>query len=145
MSESVPVSSQRRFPLPDRPEVMGDGPEEGMTTAAAARALVGHLLQRCAGDTSGTRGDAQLAVTELIGNALDHGNGLTAFRADVDEAASRLWVEVEDASRRTPYAVELAEPGMVGGRGWAIVQRLATTLSVVLLPRGKRITVSFAL
>ncbi|WP_240361751.1 ATP-binding protein [Streptomyces sp. MBT27] len=122
-----------------------DGPTDDMAPAAGARAVVRGLLARCVGDTARVQGDAELAVTELVANAIVHADGLTAFSADVDHGAARLRLQVEDASREEPRMIVAAEPGMPGGRGWAIVKRLATTVTVALLPHGKRITATFAL
>ncbi|MFJ9624439.1 ATP-binding protein [Streptomyces sp. NPDC101181] len=122
------------------------GTERKVATCAAARDLITSLLQRCTKDTSLARGDAHLAVTELISNAIRHGGGLTGFRADLSPDASRLRLQVEDADSRpprTPADTDRFEPG---GRGWDIVRRLADTCAVTVLPgAGKRITVTFAL
>ncbi|MFI7329495.1 ATP-binding protein [Streptomyces rubiginosohelvolus] len=115
-------------------------------TCAAARDLITSLLQRCTVDTSVARGDAHLAVTELISNAIRHGGGLTGFHADLSPDSSRLRLQVEDADSRPPRSPSEADRFQPGGRGWALVRRLADTCSVTRLPgAGKRITVTFAL
>ncbi|MFF2860738.1 ATP-binding protein [Streptomyces rubiginosohelvolus] len=115
-------------------------------TCAAARDLITSLLQRCAADTSATRGDAHLAVTELISNAIRHGGGLTGFSADLSPDSSQLRLAVEDADSRLPRSPSETDRFQPGGRGWALVRRLADTCSVTRLPgAGKRITVTFAL
>lgn len=129
-----------------------DGPDEStavnrkVPSCAAARDRITSLLQRCRKDTSTARDNAHLAATELISNAIRHGGGVTAFHADLSPDSSRLCLRVEDADPRlprTPDDVDRFEPG---GRGWAIVRRLADTCAVTLLPgAGKRITVTFAL
>ncbi|CAM5238750.1 ATP-binding protein [Streptomyces xanthochromogenes] len=147
MSDLVSTPDPQPDPQPLTPgaELTDGGLGHEMAPAAGARALVRGLLQRCTGDTARVQGDAQLAVTELVANAIVHGGGLTAFSADLDQDDARLRLQVEDASRTTPRTGEPLDPGALGGRGWAIVQKLATTVTVALLPHGKRITATFAL
>lgn len=121
----------------------GDGKH---TTPARARGIITALLQQCDKDTARTREDAHLAVSELISNAIRHGGGLTWFQADLSPDRSRLRLQVEDADPRPPRSLHRPDRVTPGGRGWAIVRRLASTCEVALLPgSGKRITVTFAL
>lgn len=133
------------------------------TTPARARRFVRQLL-RDAGPAAATDGeaDALLAVSELVTNANLHGGGVTAFtarteaappatdRSTVDDRTPRLRlrVVVEDADSRPPrsHPRALLDPARPGGRGWALVTRLAATCEVTVLPGGgKRISVTLAL
>ncbi|MFJ6697978.1 ATP-binding protein [Streptomyces sp. NPDC091272] len=116
------------------------------TASTRARALITELLHRCARtpNTARVRGDAHLAATELISNALRHGGGLTGFRAQLNPEATQLSLQVEDTSSALPQLASPADPATPGGRGWAIVKELATACTVALLPAGKRITVTLA-
>lgn len=116
------------------------------TTSAGARAVVSGVLSACQADTALCEADAHLAVTELVSNAQRHADGMTGFSVSLSPDGSRLRVVVEDASTQPPHCPPDTDPGTVGGRGWAIVKRLAATCHVTVLPGlGKRITVTFPL
>ena len=73
--------------------------------------------------------DATLVVSELVTNAIRHGQAPVLLR--VKQSGDRLRIEVE--GRRQPGVTlgaaapfELPAPGAVGGRGLAIIDRLAT-------------------
>ncbi|QKW17959.1 ATP-binding protein [Kitasatospora sp. NA04385] len=119
-----------------------------MRTAGQARAALARLLAAAGHPGGRALADAQLAVTELIANALHHGGGLTRFDARLGPGGTELVVDVEDGDDRHPVVQPLhdRDPATTGGRGWAIVQALAATCHVVPLPAGgKRIRVTFAL
>jgi anti-sigma regulatory factor (Ser/Thr protein kinase) len=101
---------------------------------------------RCVTDR--VRMDVGLVVTELVGNALRHGGGLAAFRADIDPDGRWLRLRVDDVSDALPVARRVLghAPERPGGFGWPIVERLADSVEVARLPRGgKRIVVVLAL
>ncbi|MEV6476388.1 MULTISPECIES: ATP-binding protein [unclassified Streptomyces] len=133
--------------IPTTPHTSGDGAPPGeMTACAGARAVITALLQPLKHASRQAEADAHLAVSELISNALRHGGGLTGFKADLDPAATRLRLQVEDPSPEPPRRRLVPDPETPGGRGWAIVKRIATTCSVAVLPgAGKRITVTIAI
>ncbi|MFJ5228525.1 ATP-binding protein [Kitasatospora sp. NPDC088391] len=117
-------------------------------TAGQARAAVARLLGDAGHPGGRVLADAQLAVTELVANALRHGGGLTRFDARLGPDGTRLVIEVEDGDDRHPVGRPLPgpDPAAPGGRGWAIVQALVATCQVEPLPAGgKRIRVTFAL
>ncbi|GGV03049.1 ATP-binding protein [Kitasatospora aureofaciens] len=117
-------------------------------TAGQARAHLADLLGRLEGDFGRLLADAQLAVTELVVNAHRHGGGLTGFGARLDLERGCLVVDVEDGDERHPVGEPLdrRDPTAAGGRGWALVQILASTCHIDALPQGgKRIRVTFSL
>jgi anti-sigma regulatory factor (Ser/Thr protein kinase) len=102
------------------------------------------LLDGVPGDTERVRADAGLVVSELMSNALRHGGGLVAFDAAVTPDGSGLRLQVNDASDARPVSRRAlgAEPEKPGGFGWPIVEHLASSVEVEVLPRGgKRIVV----
>jgi hypothetical protein len=114
------------------------------TSAAAARDQVDALLR--AQFLSGNEGirddivwaDALLVTSELVTNACRHGGGITGFSAKIH--GDELFLTVADASTEFPVA-RPRPPGQftVGGYGWPMVSRLATSLTVVPTATGKRI------
>ncbi|WP_051733265.1 ATP-binding protein [Kitasatospora phosalacinea] len=134
---------------PPTPVAVPEGPPpEPVRTAGQARTAVARLLEAAGHPGGRVLADAQLAVTELVANALRHGGGLTCFHAGLGSNGTELVVEVEDGDDRHPVAQPLhdRDPATAGGRGWAIVQALASTCQIRPLPGGgKRIRVTFAL
>ncbi len=88
------------------------------------------------------RDDALLVVSELTANALLHAGGVTHFSARLNGAELELTVGdgSTDVPRRQPVA-----PGLPGGHGWMVVQRLGSRVDVAVRPDGKTITVALAL
>jgi PAS domain S-box-containing protein len=80
------------------------------------------VLQTCA--TWGIPGgsSAELVVSELVGNAVMHGWGHVVLR--LFDTGDGLRIEVEDANPAPPVTTD-AHPGLVGGYGMRIVERLA--------------------
>ncbi|MEU5384815.1 ATP-binding protein [Kitasatospora cineracea] len=118
-----------------------------VVTAGEARLLLADLVRTLDGDTALLLANAKLAATELVVNAHRHAGGLTGFHAGLDHEHRRLVVDVEDADDRHPVGEPLAQrdPEAPGGRGWALVQVLASTCLVEPLPGGgKRIRIAFA-
>lgn len=128
------------------------GPGGGLpATAADARALVREQMALGAPDLqdeeAGARvlGDALLVTSELVTNAIRHGDGLTAF--DLWITDDGLILNVADASTCPPVTTDpkSREKGQVGGFGWPLVCRLAQHVAVTALPDGKQITVLISL
>ncbi|MFA3843687.1 MULTISPECIES: ATP-binding protein [Streptomyces] len=88
------------------------------------------------------REDALLVTSELTSNAILHGGGLTRFNARIEDGS--LLVQVSDRSMTAPHLVR-HNPGLPGGFGWMITQRLASHVSVDIQPDGKTITAVLAL
>ncbi|OAR26856.1 hypothetical protein A8W25_00705 [Streptomyces sp. ERV7] len=113
--------------------------------AAEARRRVKALLGAALGRPSASAQDAVvtdalLVTSELVTNALRHAGGVTAFEAMADRVGLRL--VVEDASPGLPSTKEPGGDFTPGGYGWPMICRLATSVTVSLLPAGgKRIQV----
>jgi anti-sigma regulatory factor (Ser/Thr protein kinase) len=67
---------------------------------------------------------ARLAVSEVITNAVLHGEGAITLLADIDD--SRLLVEVVDEGSGFEYTVRERAFGDVGGRGLSIVDQVTS-------------------
>ncbi|MEU9222077.1 ATP-binding protein [Streptomyces sp. NPDC048376] len=79
--------------------------------------------------------DLLLVVSELVTNAIRHGEGLAGF--EVRPTAEGLWIAVHDNSSVVPpaaYAFPTTHPG--GGYGWPLVTRLARDITVEPRPGG---------
>lgn len=77
--------------------------------------------------------DANLVVSELVTNATRHGRGRCRLR--LSSADGAVTVEVRDDGVRLPTTRRPGPEGE-GGRGIAMVRRLATDLNVTLAPGG---------
>ncbi|MFE0416369.1 ATP-binding protein [Streptomyces tendae] len=79
--------------------------------------------------------DLLLVVSELVTNAIRHGDGLAGFEARPTKEG--LWIAVHDRSTVVPraaYAFPTTHPG--GGYGWPLVARLARDIAVEVRPEG---------
>ncbi|CAM5268328.1 ATP-binding protein [Streptomyces xanthochromogenes] len=103
---------------------------------ARARAQVVDAIRETAPGTSEERvADALLVVTELITNALRHGEGLSACTQKVQDG--RLVLHVADHSDRLPVIPRRSDcQPFEGGYGWSIVQTIAERVSLRALPAG---------
>ncbi|GAA4877615.1 ATP-binding protein [Kitasatospora terrestris] len=114
-------------------------------TAAQARAAVAVALAGHPGACARLRGDARLAVTELVTNAIRHAGGVTGFAVRTSGGGRVLTIDVEDATDAHPRgdAANLQDPTRLGGRGWPLVLLLAASWEIHPLPGGgKRIRVT---
>ncbi|MFD3480825.1 ATP-binding protein [Streptomyces sp. NPDC058695] len=120
------------------------GPQEmGCHDARAeVRAVVETACRLRSGQARSFREDALLVASELTSNAILHGGGLTRFNARIEDGS--LVVQVSDHSTTAPHLVR-HNPGLPGGFGWMITQRLASHVSVDIRPDGKTITAVLAL
>ncbi|WP_394427967.1 ATP-binding protein [Streptomyces sp. SGAir0957] len=108
----------------DAPQLSGaQAREQVRDTVLACAALAGKspeaVQQRVA--------DAELICSELVSNARRHGSGLTSFRVWHERGC--VLIEVSDRSAALPVTPggHRAEPG---GFGWALVRKLAASVSV---------------
>ncbi|MGW4927423.1 ATP-binding protein [Streptomyces parvulus] len=79
--------------------------------------------------------DLLLVVSELVTNAIRHGDGLAGFEAR--PTPEGLWIAVHDNSPVAPRAARAfptTHPG--GGYGWPLVARLARDIAVDLRDGG---------
>ncbi len=112
-------------------------------SAAAARARVRELLVMAGVSLDSViAADALLVTSELVTNAIRHGDGVIAFRADI--AGDVLRLSIADANPRPP----VARTGTVdhpGGYGWPLIQRLAEHVDCSTRADGKTITTALRL
>ncbi|MFD5787068.1 ATP-binding protein [Streptomyces sp. NPDC127037] len=120
------------------------------SSPAEARERVDRLLRtqflsgRKTGQDDVVWADALLVTSELVTNAYRHGVGLTGFSARIE--GNELLLSVADQSTAFPVLPLRAKGEFTtGGYGWAMVNRLATRLSVIPTDDGKRIDVAVAL
>ncbi|MFG2681904.1 ATP-binding protein [Streptomyces sp. NPDC048392] len=112
----------------------------GRGGAAAARAYAESVARaRWGGPGRDVReedvADLLLVVSELVTNAIRHGEGLTGF--EVRPTDEGLWIAVSDGSSVVPraaYAFPTTHPG--GGYGWPLVTLLARDIAVAAHPGG---------
>lgn len=97
------------------------------SAAARARRLVARLLggQQVSEEA---RESAQLVASELVTNALQHGEGAIELRLRLMEGFLR--VEVVDQGRAQAPAVRQDTPGETGGWGLRIIDQLAAQWGV---------------
>ena len=79
--------------------------------------------------------DAELVVSELVTNALLHGDPPVALRVHADTATGTAHVEVQDGGHRLPARAHGSSDGLTG-RGLALVAKLASSWGVESLPDG---------
>ncbi|HUQ55308.1 ATP-binding protein [Lentzea sp.] len=68
--------------------------------------------------------DAQLVVTELVSNGIDHGEGLITL--SVRRKAGGMLIEVHDESPKLPL-LRPVDPGSARGRGMQLVKALSVS------------------
>ena len=88
------------------------------------------------------RDDALLVVSELITNALMHGDGSLVLRASI--SGTDLQVSVTDSGDNLPEMLPL-DPTRIGGLGLVVVDRIATDWGVAPFPGGKTVWAALAL
>ncbi|WP_328740943.1 ATP-binding protein [Streptomyces erythrochromogenes] len=134
----APLGSQRH-----RVDAAGDRHAGPPASAAAAREHVRELLLLAGVDLdSVTAADALLVTSELVTNAIRHGDGVTAFRADISGDVLRL--SIADANPRLP-AARTGTVDHPGGYGWPLIQRLTEHVDCSTRPDGKTITTALRL
>ncbi|WP_405623133.1 ATP-binding protein [Streptomyces sp. NBC_00076] len=114
-----------------------------VATAAAARAYAQSVVREQWGAQSRTVReedliDLQLVVSELVTNAIRHGDGLAGF--DVSPTAEGVRLAVHDHSATVPdvaYGSGALPVGHHGnGYGWPLIIRLAREIGVEMRPEG---------
>ncbi|MFI5976144.1 ATP-binding protein [Streptomyces sp. NPDC051452] len=83
--------------------------------------------------------DAQLVVSELVSNAIQHAPGPGGLLLEVTPDATLLRITVRDSSRRLPRP-QARDALRIGGHGLHLVGRLCDKLRTVTLDTGKLVT-----
>ncbi|MEU4126835.1 MULTISPECIES: ATP-binding protein [Streptomyces] len=137
-SSEAPLGSQRH-----REDAVDDRHAAPPSSAAAARERVRELLLLAGVSLdSVTAADALLVTSELVTNAIRHGDGVIAFQADIADDVLRL--SIADANPRLP-AARTGTVDHPGGYGWPLIQRLAEHVDCSTRPDGKTITTALRL
>ncbi|WP_395576393.1 ATP-binding protein [Streptomyces sp. BK79] len=110
-----------------------------VTSAATARAYAESVARAQWGAGRGVREedvvDLLLVVSELVTNAIRHGDGLAGF--EVRPTDEGLWIAVHDHSPVVPRAAYTFPTRHRGsGYGWPLVARLARNIAVERRPEG---------
>ncbi|MFG2755067.1 ATP-binding protein [Streptomyces wuyuanensis] len=139
---AVDAAGRQRVPRADaqRPRVpLAPAHEACPGTAADARERVRRLLDGLAGAPLPPRvvGDVHLVTSELVTNALRHGGGIAAFRAELVGGAVR--VSVTDRSPAPPRSAPRPDIATPGGFGWPLVLRLSRSVAVIPARDGKTV------
>ncbi|MFF9056174.1 ATP-binding protein [Streptomyces erythrochromogenes] len=90
---------------------------------AKGRAFTRQALQDWGWDRTETSEDTLLLVSELLTNASLHSNGCRELVLTADGATLRI--EVHDGTTALPVRRPVPQPGIPGGRGLYIVERLS--------------------
>jgi len=80
--------------------------------------------------------DATLVVSELVTNALRHGDGASVLRASL--GAGEVQVSVTDSGDEEPRILP-PDLARIGGLGLVVVDRIATDWGVAAFPGGKTV------
>lgn len=136
----APFPTPTAAPLPEPHHVLvAVALASSLEAAAQARAVVRELLR------TGRRADmvdtACLLTSELVANAVLHAGAPVELVVDLDR--ERLAVEVIDGSEGEPRRVD-AGPFDTGGRGLALVERLADSWGVTTAVPGKAVWFSLS-
>ncbi|MEU6543199.1 ATP-binding protein [Streptomyces sp. NPDC046859] len=86
--------------------------------------------------------DAELAVSELVTNAVRHAPGPCGMTLEL--SGDELTITVWDSSTEKP-AVKKADPRRIGGHGLHLVHTVSDRVVVALRETGKRITAHLSL
>lgn len=109
--------------------------EDDPTSAAEARRFVRGVLHSWR-LSSMTGGDVELLTSELVGNAIRHGDAPFAVLVGYD--GEHVRVEVGDGSPALPRRLQAA-PDATGGRGVQIVEEVAKAWGITNTQVGKRV------
>ena len=106
-----------------------------------ARSWIDAFLSECTnGDT--VHDDAQLVVSELVTNALMHGDGSLVLRASI--TGETVQISVTDSGDELPEVLPL-DPTRIGGLGLIVVDRIASEWGVSPFPGGKTVWAALTL
>jgi anti-sigma regulatory factor (Ser/Thr protein kinase) len=82
------------------------------------------MLKMCDGLPTAIVDAAQLLVSELVTNAVDHGEG--PIRLQISRHRGTLRVEVSDTGAQFAPLTTTPDPQAIGGRGLFLLEALAT-------------------
>ncbi|MEU8794155.1 ATP-binding protein [Streptomyces sp. NPDC048643] len=117
--------------------------ERAVTSAATARRHVQTVLREHRGAPAGGVNqeaviDLLLVVSELVTNAIRHGDGLAGFEAALTDGGVRL--EVRDRSDVVPIHAygtgEVPQHRQPNGYGWPLIIRLSRDITIEPCPGG---------
>ncbi|MGC5535422.1 ATP-binding protein [Streptomyces sp. SR-10] len=121
------------------PTTVRDDSAAGISRARrAARAFADRLVPQPCPDVADT---LVLVVSELVTNALRHGDGTFTLRLNAHPDA--VEVAVDDASPQWPRMRTPDLAGSGGGFGWPMVKRLARTTEVTRRDAGGKTVTAF--
>jgi anti-sigma regulatory factor (Ser/Thr protein kinase) len=115
--------------------------ERQATSVGEARSWIDTFLAERA-IMNPVRDDAQLVVSELVTNALMHGDGALVLRASITDSAVQL--SVTDSGDALPEVLPL-DPSRIGGLGLIVVDRLASDWGISPFPGGKTVWAALSL
>jgi anti-sigma regulatory factor (Ser/Thr protein kinase) len=102
-----------------------------------------HVAAACSGMERDLVEIAQLLVSELVSNAVQHGQG--SVELALSSLPQRLRVEVSDEGPRQPSIRQSSPELLQRGRGLVILERLAAEWGVIAGATGRGKTVWFTL
>jgi anti-sigma regulatory factor (Ser/Thr protein kinase) len=115
--------------------------ERQATSVGEARSWIDAFLAERA-IINPVRDDAQLVVSELVTNALMHGDGALVLRASITD--SSVQVSVTDSGDELPEVLPL-DPSRIGGLGLVVVDRIASDWGISPFPGGKTVWAALSL
>lgn len=118
--------------------VRGDSAASISRARQVAQAFTGRLVPTPCPDVADT---LVLVVSELVTNALRHGDGTFTLRLNTHPDA--IEVAVDDTSPRWPRMRTPDLTGSGGGFGWPMVNRLARTTAVTRRAAGGKTVTAF--
>jgi anti-sigma regulatory factor (Ser/Thr protein kinase) len=132
--EQTTVANRR----PSRSTVVFD---RQATSVGEARSWIDAFLTERAIENP-LRDDAQLIVSELVTNALVHGDGTLVLRASI--TATAVQISVTDSGDELPEVLPF-DPSRIGGLGLIVVERIASEWGVAPFPGGKTVWAALSL
>lgn len=133
---STKITISEATPVPTT--VRGDSAVGISRARQAARAFADRLAPTPFPDVADT---LVLVVSELVTNALRHGDGTFTLRLNAHPDA--VEIAVDDASPRWPRVRTPDLTGSGGGFGWPMVNRLARTTAVTRRAAGGKTVTAF--
>jgi anti-sigma regulatory factor (Ser/Thr protein kinase) len=115
--------------------------ERHAANVGEARSWIDAFLSECANGNT-VRDDAQLVVSELLTNALMHGEGSLVLRASI--TGETVQISVTDSGDDLPEVLPL-DPTRIGGLGLIVVDRIASEWGVSPFPGGKTVWAALTL